>query len=379
MSNDEGIPWELLNIKVPEGVPKKTGFFEISGTEASELVSSRVYAWFLNREQNPVLAPLFCDALLPLVQDKLGDTSAAERLLSGRYECQLEVTTSAGNRIDILLDDAETQSAIIIENKIHADLTNDLRDYWNHVSYPEAQKLGVLLSLYPTEIPEEFKSIFINVTHLEWVEAVESEGVPIGMPLYTYGMMTDFFNAIRNQSTGKVMSDRARFFFDHPIPVIQAKKCLDEAINHLKSELKEVAQRLQLSPDFGYLKSDGWCYIYKQEHRNDAYYKVIFDQIAYPKSAPIRVILELYSNGIKHIALLDQALESTPQSKEMICSRQTIGRGEAKVVHYRVKEIPWNADRISQLSKILVETIQDEFKPMMDIIHKTLDGLTERE
>ena len=379
MSKDEAIPLELLNIKVPEGVPMETGFFEISGTATRETVNSRVYAWFLNREQNPVLAPLFCDALLHVARRKHVDTSIAERLLLGKYKCQLEVATSIGNRIDILLRDIQAQLAIIIENKIHAELRNDLRDYWNHVSYPEDQKLGILLTLHRTQIPENVKSRFINITHLEWIEAIESAGVPSGIPLYTYGMMTDFFNAIKNESTGKVMSDRARFFFDHPIPVIQAKKCLDEAINHLKSELEEVAQRLQLSPDFGLLKSEGWCYIYKEEHRNDAYYKVIFDQIAQPKSAPIRVILELYSNGIRHIELLDQALESTPQSKEMICSRQTIGRGEAKVVHYRVKEFPWNADKISQLSKILVETIQDEFKPMMDIIHKTLDGLIEKE
>ena len=48
MSKDEGIPWELLKIEVPEGVPKETGFFEITGTATSEKVSSRVYAWFLD-------------------------------------------------------------------------------------------------------------------------------------------------------------------------------------------------------------------------------------------------------------------------------------------------------------------------------------------
>ena len=377
MSKDDAIPWELLSIKVPEGVPKKTGFFEISGTEASEPVNSRVYAWFLNREQNPVLAPLFCVALLRLVQDKLGDTSVAERLLSGRYECQLEVTTSAGNRIDILLDGAETQSAIIIENKIHADLTNDLRDYWNHVSYPEAQKLGVLLSLYPTEVPEDVKSIFINITHLEWVEVIESIGVPSGLPLYTYGMLTDFFNTIRNQSTSKTMNDRARFFFDHPALVIQAKRCLDEATNYIKGELVEVAKRLDLSPCFGSIRS-GSCYLYEKRHRQDAYYTVMFDQLVQPKSAPIRIILQLYSNGVKHIALLDKALDVLPQSSTIKRSKATQGRGETKYVHFRAKELSLNTDRISQLREILIETIRTEFEPMMEIIHKTLDGLIEK-
>ena len=378
MSKDDAIPWELLNIKVPEGVPKKTGFFEISGTEVRESVNSRVYAWFLNREQNPVLAPLFCDALLHVAREKLGDTSVAERLLLGKYKCQLEVTTSSGNRIDILLRDTQAQLAIIIENKINADLSNDLRDYWDHVSYPETQKLGILLTLFPTEVPEDFKSIFINVTHLEWVKVIESVGVPSGIPLYTYGMMTDFFNNIRNQSRDARMSDQARFFFDHPALVIQAKNCLGEAIGYIRSELEVVAKRLELSADFESFKKSGWCYLHETKHTYDAYYTVILDQIAQPKSTPIRIIMDLHLNGVKHIDLLDKMLEMTPQSKGIICSRETIGTGKGKSIHYRIKEFPWNTENISQLRKILVETIQNEFKPIMSIVHKTLDGLTEK-
>ena len=374
MSKDDAIPWELLNIKVPEGVPTETGFFEISGTAARETVNSRVYAWFLDCEKNSVLAPLFRDALLRLVQDKLGDTSVAERLLSGRYECQLEVTTSAGNRIDILLDDAETQSAIVIENKIHADLTNNLRDYWNHVSYPEDQKLGILLTLHRTQIPENVKSRFINITHLEWIEAIESAGVPSGIPLYTYGMMTDFFNTIRSQSTNRAMNDQARFFFDHPVPVIQAKECLEAATNYIKGELREVAELLELSFSSPYY---GYCYLKEKKHVDDAYYTIIFEQLLQSKDPILHVIIELYSAGIKHIDSLERALNLTPQSKAIIRSRER--RGESRCVHFRAKTFSMNTDKISQLKDILVETIQEDFEPMMSIIHKTLDGLTERE
>ena len=375
MSKDEGIPWELLNIKVPEGVPKETGFFEISGTDTSETVNSRVYAWFLDREKNPVLAPLFCDALLLVAQEKLGNASAGKRLSLEKFECHLEETTSSQKRIDILLDDSEVQSAIIIENKLHQRLQNDLLDYWNHLSYPEAQKLGVLLTLYPTEMPEEFKSTFINVTHLEWVEAVESAGVPSGIPLYAYGMMTDFFNTIRNQSTNKVMNDQARFFFDHPVPVIQAKNCLDEAIIHIKDEIRVVAKNFQLSPKF---RRDQYCYLIGNRHSNDAYYTVIFEQILQTKHPTIYVILELYSIGIKHIDSLDKALELAPQSSAMKRSKKIQGKRGSNYVHFRTKEFALTADRISQLREILVETIQDEFEPMMRIIHEALDGLTEK-
>lgn len=373
MSKDEGIPWELLKIEVPEGVPTETGYFEISGTATRETVNSRVYAWFLNREQNPVLAPLFCDALLHVARRKHDDTSIAERLLLGKYKCQLEVATSIGNRIDILLRDIQAQLAIIIENKIHAELRNDLRDYWNHVSYPEDQKLGILLTLHRTQVPENVKSRFINITHLEWIEAIESAGVPSGIPLYTYGMMTDFFNTIRNQSTNRAMNDQARFFFDHPVPVIQAKECLDAATNYIKGELREVAELLELSFSFPYY---GYCYLKEKKHIDDAYYTIIFEQLLQSKDPILHVIIELYSAGIKHIDSLERALKLTPQSKAIMPSRER--RGESRCVHFRTKTFLMNTDRISQLKDILIETIQEDFEPMMSIIHETLDGLIEK-
>lgn len=377
MSKDEAIPLELLNIKVPEGVPTETGFFEISGTATRETVNSRVYAWFLNLDENPRLARLFCDALLRVAQQKLGDASTVKRLALEKFECNLEEFTSSQKRIDILLRDADTQSAIIIENKFHADLKNDLLDYWKHVSYPEAQKLGVLLTLYPTEVPEGLKSIFINITHLEWVEAVESVGVPTGIPLYTYGMMTDFLNNIRKQSKDPRMSDQARFFFDHPALVIQAQDCLKKAKEFVRSELEEVARLLELSPNFRDY-SLGYCYFKENQYNDDAFYTVIFEELMQSYDPTLSVILELQSIGLKHIERLDEALEVLPKSSAVKRSKATQGRGETKYVHFRAKELSLKTKRISQLRVILIETIQNEFKPMMRIVHKTLDGLIEK-
>lgn len=375
MSKNEGIPWELLKIEVPEGVPKETGFFEITGTATRERVSSRVYAWFLDREKNPVLAPLFCNELLRVAQEKLDDASVAERLALGKYECELEVTTSSQKRIDILLRDTEARLAIIIENKIHADLINDLLDYWNHVSYPETQKIGILLTLHPTEVPEDFKSIFINVTHSEWIMAVESAGVPTGIPLHTYGMMTDFFNAIRNQSANSTMNDQARFFFDNPRLVIRARECLNEAISYIKGELREVAELFEFTSSFKYY---GYCYLKDKKCSSDAVIAVHFEQLVKSKDPILYVMLELQSIGVKHIEELDKALEKTAQSSALIRSTKTQVASEyGEYIHLRTREFPMNTDKTSQLRNILFETIRDEFRPMLRIIHKTLDELTQ--
>lgn len=370
MSNPDNLPRDLLKVKVPEGVPTETGFFEISGTASSEAVNSRVYRWFLDREENPQLAPLFRKALQRLALEKLGRDSATKLLALQEYECSLEVTTSRGNRIDILLDDAEAQSAIIIENKLHHTLENDLLDYWNHVSYPEDRKLGVLLTLQRTEIPDAVKSRFVNLTHLEWIEAVEFEGIPVGLPLHTYGMMTDFFKTIRRQSQNKDMNEQAQFYFDHPVQVWRARECWNEALAYVKSELEEVGRWLALS-----VRTNGhnYCHLKDSKRNQDAFYTVILQNLLCGTDPTISVILELQGNAIQHMDSLDKALEGNPHSFELKHRTHV----SSQYVHYRKKEFAMNSSKIATMSEVLVRTIREEFEPVMNIIQKRLDELYE--
>lgn len=369
MSDADAIPRELLHLAVPEGVRTEIGFFEISGTDSSEAVNSRVYKWFLDREKNPLLAPLFLDALQRVALEKLGGDSAKKSLTLQEYECSLEVTTASGKRIDILLDDTEAQSAIIIENKLYSGVHNDLVDYWNHVSYPEDQKLGVLLTLQPTGVPDVVGSRFVNLTHLEWIGAVESEGIPVGLPLYTYGLLTDFFNSIRKRSNDIGISEQARFFFDNRSLVVQAIACRAEAKTYIEHELQNVADRSRLS----YVPGNKWqyCYLKNLNGRKDAFYTIVFKKILSLEDPTIEVILELQSNAIKHMSLLDRALDGNPQSKQL--AHRTYE--SSHYVHYRTKTLVLDSSEIAAMSDVLVRTIQMDFDPVMRIVCKCLDEL----
>lgn len=373
MSNADNLPRDLLKVKVPEGVPTETGFFEISGTASSEAVNSRVYRWFLDREANPQLAPLFRKALQRLALEKLG-TGAAKKLLTlQEYVCSLEVTTSSGNRIDILLDDTDAQSAIIIENKLHHSLQNDLLDYWNHLPYPEDRKLGVLLTLHPTEVPDAVKSRFVNLTHLEWIEAVEFEGIPVGLPLHTYGMMTDFFNTIRKQSKDEDMNEQAQFYFDHPAQVWKARECWNEALAYVKSELEEVGRRLALSVK---TSRHDYCHLKNPKQSQDAFYTVHLQGLLRGNDPPtVSLTLELWPNAIQHMDSLDRALDENAQSRNL--NHRTYV--SSQYVHYRTKEFVLNSSKIAMLSDVLVRAIKEEFEPVMHIVQKRLDELYENE
>lgn len=367
MSNADNLPRDLLKVKVPEGVPTETGFFEISGTASSEAVNSRVYRWFLDREENPQLAPLFRKALQRVALEKLGRAAATKMLTLQEYECSLEVPTSSGKRIDILLDDTDTQSAIIIENKLHHGLQNDLLDYWNHVSYPEDRKLGVLLTLHPTKVPDGVKSQFANLTHLEWIEAVESEGIPVGLQLHTYGMMTDFFNTIRNQSRDTKINKQARFFFDHRSQVVRAVACQNEAKTYIESELKSVAEQLQLSYESG--KKGQYCYLKDQQARIDVFYTVVYESLFSSGDPTVNIIIELVSGAMKYIDPLNKSLDGSPASDalESNCKKYR------SYAHFRAKQFLLDRHVIDSLSEILVPIIQDQFEPVMSIIRKQLD------
>lgn len=369
MPNADNIPRDLLKVKVPEGVPTETGFFEISGTASSEAVNSRVYRWFLDRVENPQLAPLFRKALQRLALQKLGRAAATKRITLQEYECSLEVETSSRKRIDILLDDTEAKSAIIIENKLHHSLQNDLLDYWKHVSYPEDRKLGVLLTLHPTKVPDGVKSKFANLTHLEWIEAVESEGIPVGLQLHTYGMMTDFFNTIRNQSRDTKINEQARFFFDHRPQVVRAIACQNEAKSYIESEFKSVAEQLQLSYESG--KKGQYCYLKDQQARIDVFYTVVYESLFSSGDPTINIIIELVSSAMKYIDILDEDLDGSPASNalESNCTKHR------SYVHFRAKEFLLDRHDIDSFSDILVPIIQDQFEPVMNIVRKRLNDL----
>ena len=373
----DAIPRELLHLAVPEGVPTETGFFEISGTASCEAVNSRVYAWFLDREENPQLAPLFLDALLRVALAKLGDASATKRVTLEEYECSLEVTTASGKRIDILLDDTEAQSAVIIENKLYSSVHNDLVDYWNHISYSEDQKLGVLLTLHPTRVPDSVKSRFVNVTHLEWIEAVESKGIPVGLSLYTYGLLTDFFNTMRTQSTSKSMNDQARFFFDHPTQVVRAKDCFIQAVGYIYGELNEVAQQLGLSLEYNRrqpFEKGYYCYLKNPKNGDAVFYTICCDGLFSSEHPAIDIIIELQSNAIHHVGLLDRALKDNPASNALRPSSKIIG---GYYVHYRAKTFSIELNNIDSFKELITQLIRDEFAPVMSIICEHLDALGE--
>ena len=91
---------QLLELEIPVSPPTEIGFLEITETQSSELINSRLYAYFLNPDRNPKVAELFLESLLEIINIK---SKGFKQLTFQNYTCEVEVSLDSRRRIDILI------------------------------------------------------------------------------------------------------------------------------------------------------------------------------------------------------------------------------------------------------------------------------------
>jgi hypothetical protein len=167
----------------PDTPTGRKNFITIAGYPRWETVNSNLLAFYFDEKEEHGFSRLFVNSLCDIYEEKLGVESFRRELLETEFTVEREKPTSSGKKIDLLLKeeydlaqlDEETISdwAIIIENKLDADLYNDLADYWQSVK--ANNKIGIVLSINPVEVPKHFEKkgvSFVNITHDEFVEKI---------------------------------------------------------------------------------------------------------------------------------------------------------------------------------------------------------------
>jgi hypothetical protein len=183
-------------------------FMEIGGYPQYENVCSNFLAFFLYPEGSHGLGNLFLDALMGSVG--IPDWEVG---LGGNVSVEREVTTEAGNRIDLLI--TSDSYAVLIENKIFAAVANPFEDYAAYLDrlkneggnpYKEENKFKVLLTLYPSGEGAEWG--FVNRIHADFASAVRSRlGHHVSKADTRYlTLMLDFLNTLENLGEGTRMN-----------------------------------------------------------------------------------------------------------------------------------------------------------------------------
>lgn len=138
---------------------KEPNLLDIASVSHKELPVSNLYSYFLNPTENHGLKSLFFDSLLellPVNSFTIGDDQI-------RIEREV-YTFETGKFIDIVVTDGS--QVLIIENKVHATLYNDLDAYKNH--FKVRNIVGIVLS----SRKEKNTGDFFAITHYEWINKI---------------------------------------------------------------------------------------------------------------------------------------------------------------------------------------------------------------
>lgn len=127
---------------LPKKAPREESFISICGFPSREKVSSNILAFFLDTHREHNLKNLFVKSLLESVGLNANDYPED-------FESETEVYTKKGYYIDLLL--RSEQINIVIENKLYADLYNDLDDYYERAKEGRDKPVGIVLSLFPID------------------------------------------------------------------------------------------------------------------------------------------------------------------------------------------------------------------------------------
>ena len=175
--------------KVQQGQHVDETIFEICRYSHYENVASNVLAFFLRENSSHQLGRLFFDSLL-----EASELDKNTTFFNSDYEVAREVNTNQGNFIDLCIYSEDFY--IVIENKIYAEINNDLEDYWNHAKGKNDNAYGILLSIHE----EKSTGKFTNITYEKYFKIIKNNyGKYISNKELRYlSLMLDFIENIES-------------------------------------------------------------------------------------------------------------------------------------------------------------------------------------
>lgn len=223
--------------QLPGSVERPRTFMEIAGYPHYENACSNILAFFMDPEESHGLGILVLDALTGA-----GSIAAADEGVGGNISIEREVSTDAGNRIDILI--TSDTHAILIENKILAGVSNPFNDYsayLDRIANGRA-KHKLLLTLYPTGEGSGWG--FVNLTHKDFVEEVRSllGRYVSGADTRHLTIFLDFLNTLENLQKGTRMDrEFVKFLAERDVDI----KDLFANLKGFRTELREKVEELR--------------------------------------------------------------------------------------------------------------------------------------
>lgn len=346
--NEDELDHFFSNIVVPEGTKHNHGFLEIIGKESHENTWSKLYAHFLEDLCHSGKYP-FLEALLVIIEKKTNRTFRMKT-----HEPSTEVWTGSG-RIDLVVEDRESQKYIIIENKVYHHLNNDLLNYWNHFKVPDENKVGILLALSETQIPADVAGKFVCITHAQWLAEIENYYTSDGPIAEQDVYLRDFIQTVKQITHNRVMTEQSAFFFRHAAEVNAAIATRQAAEQYIQSQYAVIADKLGLQLFGDELERRNY---WDEGNGQDIYFTLNLEGL-FAGKGEIEIIIELYREALKKHEVLRKQVENEPQFKNQYMI--TDWRVVDSFMHFCYRKYPVLASDVARFSDFVVEKIQSDF------------------
>lgn len=235
--------------EICEKIPKKEKtFMEISGYPHYENVCSNILAFYFNPKEEHKLNDIMLTALLDVAKEK--NVKADTNINASNINVFREFTTENGNRIDIVMQSDEI--VIGIENKIMAEVYNDLTDYANTLEKLNNNAVKILLSLQDaSNIAKE--NGFINITYSELFNKLRLnllDYVDTQNKWYIY--LIDFMKNLEGYKVEKGMEENINEWVkNHHEEINSFYELLNVVKNNMDSKINEYGTLLEeMSPRY---------------------------------------------------------------------------------------------------------------------------------
>lgn len=231
--------------KVPKINSPSPTLIEIAGFPHYENVCSNILAHYFDTSNNHGLKNLLVKSLLENVDKEFADQVVQT------IEVTREVPTLTNKRIDILIK--ADDFIIAIENKVYADLYNDLNDYSHYIANKHAEsknQIKVVLSLY--KVPS-YKLVqgFVNVLYSDFIRSIQSNigGYMFNAESKSLVFLLDFLTTMQNLTKPQIMDENVlKFFIDNKEKIdelLKEKSDLNRFVANKVNQLKTLIDPLE--------------------------------------------------------------------------------------------------------------------------------------
>jgi len=256
--------------KLAEVAPRPRTSIEIAGYPHWERVASNLLAFFLDPAEDHGLGNTMAEALIAA-------TGGRAELVDGNLRVSTEVATPKGQRIDLVIESAK--AVIVIENKIFADVYNDLghyaevarnlatRSFEDLEGGDEAEEMGeaaapvgdhpgrehrcILLSLKPGDDVAVGRHSFQCLSYADYFDRVlQGIGRPaLDAATGRLGLLFDFIRTLEHLEHGSRMDDGfMQFARDNHSDLEDLNRRLRDLQKELRDKVNQVSSSLEL-PD----------------------------------------------------------------------------------------------------------------------------------